>query len=53
MFEILTNKNIPCYQFFMSIDENKIIFKRYLRDNQRDHFDKISNKQLELFDKKK
>jgi len=43
MFEILTNKNIPCYQFFMSIDENKIIFKKYLKDNQKDHFDKISD----------
>ena len=43
MFEILTNKNIPCYQFFMSIDENKIIFKKYLKNNQKDHFDKISD----------
>ncbi len=43
MFEILTNKNIPCYQFFMSIDENKIIFKKYLKNNQKEHFDKISD----------
>lgn len=44
MFEILTNKNIPCYQFYMSIDENKMIFKKYLKNNQKEHFDKISNK---------
>ena len=44
MFQILTNKNIPCYQFFTSVDDNTIIFKKYLKKNQRDHFDKISNK---------
>ncbi len=44
MFQILTNKNIPCYQFFTSVDDNTIIFKKYLKSNQRDHFDKISDK---------
>ena len=53
MFEILTNKNIPCYQFFMSIDENKIIFKKYLKKNQREHFDKISDKNWNRLSKKK
>ena len=53
MFEIFTNKNIPCYQFFMSVDENKMIFKKYLKKNQKDHFDKISNKNWNLFKKKK
>ena len=52
MFEIFTNKNIPCYQFFMSVDENKMIFKKYLKKNQKDHFDKISSKNWNLFKKK-
>ena len=53
MFEILTNKNIPCYQFYVSNDENKIIFKKYLKNNQKDHFDKISNKNWNRLLKKK
>ncbi len=53
MFEILTNKNIPCYQFFMSIDENKIIFKKYIKKNQREHFDKISDKNWNRLSQKK
>ncbi len=52
MFEILTNKNIPCYQFYMSIDDNKIIFKKYLKNNQKDHFDKISDKKWKYLLKK-
>ncbi len=52
MFEILTNKNIPCYQFYNSIDENKIIFKKYLKKNQKDHFDKISDKKWKYLLKK-
>ncbi len=54
MFEILTNRNIPCYQFFTSIEDNKIIFKKYLKHNQKDHFDKISDKNWKyLLQKKK
>ena len=52
MFEIFTNKNIPCYQFFMSVDENKMIFKKYLKKNQKEHFDKISSKNWNIFKKK-
>lgn len=41
LFQILTQKNINCYQFIIFTGHNNIIFKKYNKSNSTDHFDKI------------
>lgn len=42
MFQILIKNNIPCYQFHTWFSNSEIVFKKYDKTNEREHFDSIS-----------